>query len=51
MIQEKSLEQAREFRYLGHKISEYKKDMEYQLQTYNSINGILSRNFSNRYLI
>jgi hypothetical protein len=38
-------EQVIEFNYPGNKISEYKEDMEYKLQTYNRINGIIKRNF------
>jgi hypothetical protein len=38
------IEQVTEFNYLGSKISEYQKDMEYKLQTYNRINGIIKRN-------
>jgi hypothetical protein len=34
MIHGKIIEQVTEFNYLGSKISEYKKDMEYKLQTY-----------------
>jgi uncharacterized HAD superfamily protein len=45
MIDGKITEQATEFNYLGSKISEYKKDMKYKLQTYNRINRIIKINF------
>jgi hypothetical protein len=45
MIDGKITEQVTEFNYLGSKISEYKKDMEYKLQTYNRINGLIKRTF------
>jgi len=41
MIEGKIIEKVTEFDYLGNKISEYKKDMEYKLQTYNRISGII----------
>jgi hypothetical protein len=44
MIEGKIIEQVSEFNYVGSKISEYKKGMEYKLQTYNGINGIIKRN-------
>jgi hypothetical protein len=44
MIDGKIIEQVTEFNYLGSKISEYMKDMEYKLQTYNRINGIIKIN-------
>lgn len=34
-----------EFNYLGNKVPEYRKDMEYKLQTYNRIHGIIKINF------
>jgi hypothetical protein len=39
------LNKVTEFDYLGNKISEYKKDMEYKLQTYNNISEIIETNF------
>jgi hypothetical protein len=45
MIDGRIIEQVTEFNYLGSKISEYKKDVEYKLQTYNRINGIIKINF------
>jgi hypothetical protein len=39
------LNKVTEFYYLGNKISEYKKDMEYKLQTYNNISEIIKTNF------
>jgi hypothetical protein len=45
MIDGKIIEQVTEFNYLGSKISECKKDMEYKLQTYTRMNGIIKRNF------
>jgi hypothetical protein len=44
MIDGKIIEQVTELNYLASKISEYKKDMEYKLQTYSRINGIRKRN-------
>jgi hypothetical protein len=41
MIDGKIIEQVIEFNYLGSKISEYKKDVQYKLQTYNRINGVI----------
>jgi hypothetical protein len=40
MIEETLSEHVIEFKNLGNKISEYKKDIYYKLQTYNRINGI-----------
>jgi hypothetical protein len=45
MIDRRIIEQITQFNYLGSKISEYKKDTEYKLQTYNRISGIIKRNF------
>jgi hypothetical protein len=45
LIDGKIIEQETEFNNVGSKISEYKKDMEYKLQTYNRINGIIKSNF------
>jgi hypothetical protein len=41
----KIIQQVTEFKCLWNKISEYKKDMEYKLQTHDGINGIIKRNF------
>jgi hypothetical protein len=41
----KFIEQVTEFKCLWNKISEYKKDMEYKLQTYDRINRIIKINF------
>jgi hypothetical protein len=48
MIDGKIIDQVTEFNYVGSKISEYKKDMEYKLQTYNRINGVIKRNFGKK---
>jgi hypothetical protein len=45
MIEGKITEQVTELNYLGDKISEYKKDMEYKFQECNRISGIMRRNF------
>jgi hypothetical protein len=42
MIDRTNIENLAEFNYLGSKISEYKKDMQYKSQTYNRINGIIN---------
>jgi hypothetical protein len=39
------IEQVTDFKYLGHRISEYKSDLEDKLQTYNEINGAMRRHF------
>ena len=39
------IEQVTEFKYLGYCISEYKRDLEDKLQTYNKINGAIRRQF------
>jgi len=39
VIDDKIIEQVTEFKYLGYCISEYKRDLEDKLQTYNKING------------
>jgi hypothetical protein len=38
------------FNYVGNKISEYEKDMEYKLQTYNRISGIIKEILINKWL-
>jgi hypothetical protein len=48
VIEGKIIEQVTLFKYLGNKISEYNKDMEYRLQAYNVIYGIMKRNFDKR---
>jgi len=42
---DKIIEQVTEFKYLGYCISEYKRDLEDKLQTYNKINGAIRRHF------
>lgn len=44
MTEGKIVEQVTEFNYLRHKISEYKKDTAYELQTHTRIIGII-KNF------
>jgi tRNA splicing endonuclease len=53
MIEGKIIEQVTEFNYMQNKISDYKKDMQYKSQTYNTINGIIKKkkHFVNKYLI
>ena len=45
VIDDKIIEQVIEFKYLGYCISEYKRDLEDKLQTYNKINGFIRRHF------
>jgi len=45
VIGEKIIEQVTEFKYLGYCISEYKRDLEDKLQTYNKINRVIWRHF------
>jgi len=45
VIDDKIIEQVTEFKYLGYCISEYKRDLEDKLQTYNKINGAIRRHF------
>jgi len=40
-----NIEQVTGFKYLGYRISEYKSDLEDNLQTYNKINGAIRRHF------
>jgi len=40
-----SIFQVTDFKYLGHRISEYKSVLEDKLQTYNKINGAIRRHF------
>jgi len=40
-----SAEQVTDFKYLGYRISKYKRDLEDKLQTYNKINGAIRRHF------
>jgi hypothetical protein len=44
VIERKITEHVMEFNCLGNKISEYKKDLEYKLQSCNRINGLMKRN-------
>jgi len=48
VIDDKIIEQVTEFKYLGYCISEYKRDLEDKLQTYNKINGVTRRNLGNK---
>ena len=45
MINDNIIEQVTDFKYLGHCISEFKRDLEDELQTYNKINGAIRRHF------
>jgi hypothetical protein len=40
-----AIDQVSEFKYLGYLISDYKSDLEYKIQTYNKINGVIRRHF------
>jgi len=42
------IEQVTDFKYLRHCISEYKRDLEDKLQTYNKINGAIRRLLENK---
>ena len=48
VIDDKIIEQVTEFKYLGYFISEYKRDLEDKLQTYNKINGAIRRHFGKK---
>ena len=39
------IEEVTDFKYFGYRISEYKSDLEDKLQTYNKINGSITRHF------
>ena len=39
------IERVTDFKYLGYRILEYKRDLEDKLQTYNKINGPIRRHF------
>jgi len=45
VINDSSIEQGANFKYLGYRISVYKSDSEDKLQTYNKINGTIRRHF------
>ena len=45
VINDSIIEQVTDFKYLGYCISEYKSDLEDKLQTYNTINGAIRRQF------
>ena len=45
VINDNTIEQVTDFKYLGYRISEYKSDLEDKLQTYNKINGAIRRHF------
>ena len=45
VINDNSIEQVTDFKYLGCRISEYKSDLEDKLQTHNKINGAIRRHF------
>jgi len=45
VINDNTIEQVTDFKYLGYRISEYKSDLEDKLQTYNKINGAIQRHF------
>ena len=45
VINENTAEQVTYFKYLGYCLSEYKRDLEDKLQTYNKINGAIRRHF------
>jgi len=45
VINDNIIEQVKDFKYLGYRISEYGSDLEDKLQTYNKINGVVLRHF------
>jgi len=45
MINDNIIEHVTEFKYLRYRISEYKSNLEDNLQTYNKINGTIRRHF------
>jgi len=45
VIDDNIIEKVTEFKYLGYCISEYKRDLEDKLQTYNKINRVIRRHF------
>ena len=45
MINDNIIEQVTDFKYFGYRISEYRSDLEYKLETYNKINGAIRRHF------
>jgi len=45
VINDNIIGQVTDFKYLGYRISEYKCDLEEELQTYNKINGAIGRHF------
>ena len=45
VINDNIIEQVTDFKCLGYRISEYKRDVEDKLQTYNKINGAIRRHF------
>jgi len=45
VINHNIIEQVTDFKYLGYRISEYGGDLEYKLETYNKINGVIRRHF------
>ena len=45
VINDNLIEQVKDFKYLGYRISEYKSYLEEKLQTYNKINGVIRRYF------
>ena len=48
VINENTIEQVTNFKYLGYCISEYKSDLEDKLQTHNKINGAIGRHFGKK---
>jgi len=45
VINDNTIEQVIDFKYLGCRIAEYKSDLEDKFQTYNKINGAIRRHF------
>jgi len=45
VINDNIIEQVTDFKYLGYSISEFKSNLEDKLQTYNKINGTITRHF------
>jgi len=44
-VNDNIIEQVTDFKYRGYRISEYKRNLEDKLQTYNKINGAIKGHF------
>ena len=45
MINDNTIEEVTDFKYLGYRVSEYKGYLDDKLQTYNKMNGVIQRHF------